>query len=76
LNALENLLNEHADEFAAVFMEPFNFVEPQHEYLKRVKELAHRHGALLIFDEIAAVFTSDWAVRRNFSASHPIWRAW
>ena len=56
LAALEKLLSEHAGEFAAVIMEPFNFVPPTAGYLQGVKELAHRHGALLIFDEICSGF--------------------
>jgi glutamate-1-semialdehyde aminotransferase/spore coat polysaccharide biosynthesis protein SpsF (cytidylyltransferase family) len=53
---LEKLLEEHPDEFAAVIMEPVNFVEPAHGFLEGVKHLAHRHGALLIFDEICVGF--------------------
>ncbi len=56
LAALERLLATHPGEFAAVIMEPVNFVEPQPGYLQGVKELAHRHGALLIFDEICVGF--------------------
>jgi len=56
LPALEKLLAEHRGEFAAVIMEPVNFVEPAAGYLQGVKELAHRHGALLIFDEICSGF--------------------
>lgn len=56
LKVLERLLAEHPGEFAAVIMEPFNFVEPESGYLQGVKELAHRHGALLIFDEICSGF--------------------
>jgi glutamate-1-semialdehyde aminotransferase/spore coat polysaccharide biosynthesis protein SpsF (cytidylyltransferase family) len=56
LPALEKLLSEHPGEFAAVIMEPVNFVEPQPGYLQGVKELTHKHGALLIFDEICTGF--------------------
>ncbi len=56
LATLEKLLQEHRGEFAAVIMEPVNFVEPGAGYLQGVKELAHQHGALLIFDEICSGF--------------------
>jgi glutamate-1-semialdehyde aminotransferase/spore coat polysaccharide biosynthesis protein SpsF (cytidylyltransferase family) len=56
LPALEALLAGHPGEFAAVIMEPVNFVEPAAGYLQGVKELARRHGALLIFDEICSGF--------------------
>jgi glutamate-1-semialdehyde 2,1-aminomutase/spore coat polysaccharide biosynthesis protein SpsF len=56
LPALEYLLASHPNEFAAVIMEPFNFVEPAPGYLNGVKELAARHGAVLIFDEICSGF--------------------
>ncbi len=53
---LEALLKEHPGEFAAVIMEPVNFVEPAPGYLDSVKELARQHGAVLIFDEICSGF--------------------
>ncbi len=56
LPALEKLLTEHPGEFAAIIMEPVNFVEPEPDYLTGVKKLAHKHGALLIFDEICTGF--------------------
>jgi len=56
LVALDTLLTQHPGEFAAVIMEPVNFVEPQPGYLQGVQELARRHGALLIFDEICCGF--------------------
>jgi glutamate-1-semialdehyde 2,1-aminomutase len=37
-------------------MEPVNFVEPLPGFLEGVKEVAHQHGALLIFDEICSGF--------------------
>jgi glutamate-1-semialdehyde aminotransferase/spore coat polysaccharide biosynthesis protein SpsF (cytidylyltransferase family) len=56
LNSLEKLLAEHSGEFAAVIMEPTNFEPPAQGFLQEVKDLAHRHGALLIFDEICCGF--------------------
>lgn len=56
LASLERILKEHHGEFAAVIMEPVNFVEPAHGFLEGVKHLALRHGALLIFDEICSGF--------------------
>jgi glutamate-1-semialdehyde aminotransferase/spore coat polysaccharide biosynthesis protein SpsF (cytidylyltransferase family) len=56
LASLEKLFANHPGEFAAVIMEPFNFVEPAAGFLEAVKDLAHKHGALLIFDEICVGF--------------------
>jgi glutamate-1-semialdehyde aminotransferase/spore coat polysaccharide biosynthesis protein SpsF (cytidylyltransferase family) len=56
LEALDRVLASHPDEFAAVIMEPFNFVWPAEGYLAGVKEIAHKHGAVLIFDEICTGF--------------------
>ena len=56
LGKLETLLQSHAGQFAAVIMEPVNFTEPLPGYLKGVQELAHRHGALLILDEVCSGF--------------------
>jgi glutamate-1-semialdehyde 2,1-aminomutase/spore coat polysaccharide biosynthesis protein SpsF len=54
--ALEQILGAHPGEFAAVILEPVNFVEPTPGYLAAVKELASKHGALLVFDEICTGF--------------------
>jgi glutamate-1-semialdehyde aminotransferase/spore coat polysaccharide biosynthesis protein SpsF (cytidylyltransferase family) len=56
LARLEEILEQHSGEFAAVIMEPVNFVEPAHGFLEGVKLLAARHGAVLIFDEICTGF--------------------
>jgi glutamate-1-semialdehyde aminotransferase len=56
LAALEQLLQSHEGEFAAVMMEPMNFVEPKPGYLEGVRDLAHRHGTLFILDEIITGF--------------------
>jgi len=56
ISSLEKLFHEHPGEFAAVIMEPMNYVEPAPGFLAGVKELAHKHGALLVFDEICSGF--------------------
>ena len=60
LQAIEDLFVRYPGEFAAVMLEPMNTVEPAPGYLKGLKELVHRHGALLIFDEIITGFR--WAI--------------
>jgi len=56
LDALEVVLSEHPDEFAAVMMEPATFDAPTPGYLEGVRDIAHSQGALLIFDEVIAGF--------------------
>jgi glutamate-1-semialdehyde 2,1-aminomutase len=56
LPALERLFARHPGEIAAVIVEPammnVGIVLPDPGYLAGLKEVAHRHGALLIFDEV------------------------
>ena len=53
LTMLERLLEENQGEVGAIMMEPARSELPEPEYLERVKALAHKHGALLIFDEVS-----------------------
>jgi glutamate-1-semialdehyde 2,1-aminomutase len=54
--ALEKAFVNHRDEVAAVIVEPVmmnvGIVLPDAGYLAAIKEIAHKHGALLIFDEV------------------------
>src|SRR5256714_13055072 len=56
LPALEKAFARHKDEVAAVIVEPammnVGIVLPDEGFLGQVKEVAHRNGALLIFDEV------------------------
>jgi glutamate-1-semialdehyde aminotransferase/spore coat polysaccharide biosynthesis protein SpsF (cytidylyltransferase family) len=56
LSSLEKLFREHPGAFAAVILEPVNFVDPAPGFLQGVKDLVRAHGALLIFDEICTGF--------------------
>lgn len=51
---LETKLKENS--VAAVILEPIQSNGPQDGYLMKVKELAHRYGAILIFDEVVSGF--------------------
>jgi glutamate-1-semialdehyde 2,1-aminomutase len=59
LASLEQVFQQHAD-IAAVIIEPvvgnMGCVPPQEGYLKAVRELTSRAGALLIFDEVMTGF--------------------
>jgi glutamate-1-semialdehyde 2,1-aminomutase len=56
LAAVEDLLKKNPDTFAGLIMEPMNVAEPNENYLKELKALLHKHGALLIFDEVITGF--------------------
>jgi len=61
LPALEKAFAHHRDEVAAIVVEPammnLGIVLPDQGYLAAIKEIAHRHGALLIFDEVKTGIT-------------------
>jgi len=56
LASVERLLSEHS--VAAVILEPVvgnsGFIEPTEGFLKGLRELTTKHGALLVFDEASA----------------------
>ncbi len=56
IESLKRIFSDHKNQVAAVIMEPLGVVEPEDNFLGQVKELAHRNGALLIFDEIVSGF--------------------
>jgi glutamate-1-semialdehyde aminotransferase/spore coat polysaccharide biosynthesis protein SpsF (cytidylyltransferase family) len=60
LGTVEALLHKYPNEFAALIIEPAGAVEPAPGYLQGLKDLVHRHGALLIFDEVITGFR--WSI--------------
>ncbi|MBI5498316.1 MAG: glutamate-1-semialdehyde 2,1-aminomutase [Deltaproteobacteria bacterium] len=58
--ALERAFEQHKDAIAAFIVEPvvgnMGLVPPQDGYLKAIKEVCNRHGALLILDEVMTGF--------------------
>jgi len=59
LASLEAVLATHQNQVAAVIIDPVSGERPEAGFLAGVKELAHKHGALLIFDEIVTGFRLD-----------------
>jgi glutamate-1-semialdehyde 2,1-aminomutase len=58
--AVEKLFDLHRDKIGAVIVEPvaanMGVVPPTPEFLKTLREITSRHGALLIFDEVITGF--------------------
>ncbi|RAW45580.1 aspartate aminotransferase family protein [Halorubrum sp. 48-1-W] len=66
LEYVDEMLHLEGDTVAAVLVEPIvgsnGILVPPDEYLPRLKEIAHDHGALLIVDEVMSGFgrTGEW----------------
>lgn len=56
IKSLKETLAKHPNEYAAVILEPIQGDGTTSEYLQEVKNVAHEHGALLIFDEVVSGF--------------------
>ncbi|MBN1642028.1 MAG: aminotransferase class III-fold pyridoxal phosphate-dependent enzyme [Anaerolineae bacterium] len=59
LDGFQRLIDDHGERLAAVIMEPCRYHDPPPSFLERVRDEAHRCGALLIYDEI----TIGWRLR-------------
>lgn len=63
---IDEMMTLEGDTVAAILVEPIvgsnGILVPPAEYLPRLKEIAHEHGALLICDEVMAGFgrTGEW----------------
>jgi glutamate-1-semialdehyde 2,1-aminomutase len=64
IEELEGIAATHGSTLGAIVMEPIRFSEPTNGFLEKVRAIADRTGAVLIFDEI----TSGW--RHRFGGSH------
>ena len=54
--SLQTIFDRYPGQVAAVIMEPVSIEEPRDDFLAKVKDLAHRNGALVIFDEVITGF--------------------
>jgi len=78
LDYIDEMLMLEGDSVAAVLVEPIvgsnGILVPPEEYLPRLKQIAHDHGALLICDEVMAGFgrTGEWFGCDNFDVTPDI----
>jgi glutamate-1-semialdehyde 2,1-aminomutase len=74
--SFEESLKVHGEEVAAVLVEPivgnFGMVEPKdNDYLENVITLAHKYGALVIFDEVITAFRFHYGSAAQLYNVHP-----
>lgn len=69
INELENIIEKNED-IGLIVMEPLRHHEPENNFLGRVREIADKINAVLIFDEI----TSAW--RMNVGGAHALYKVY
>ncbi len=56
IESLEKIFEENKNQIACVIMEPVGVIEQKDNFLQKVKEITHKNGAILIFDEVITGF--------------------
>lgn len=59
-STLEKIFDQYPQQIAAVILEPVSAEKPTNDFLNKIKEIAHKNGAVLIFDELVTGFR--WAL--------------
>jgi glutamate-1-semialdehyde 2,1-aminomutase len=74
-NELEAIFKEYGNELAAVIIEPvagnMGVVLPEMEFLKLLRKLTEKHGALLIFDEVITGFRVSYSGAQGYYGIKP-----
>jgi len=52
IKELEKIVSEEKNTLAAIVMEPIHSISPENNFLEKVRDIATKAGAVLIFDEI------------------------
>ena len=56
IESVQQLFEEHPGEIAGLILEPAKYDDPSDNFLHRVRDLCHQHGALFILDEMITGF--------------------
>jgi glutamate-1-semialdehyde 2,1-aminomutase len=56
INSVQALFDEYPDQIACLILEPEKDMPPADNFLHKLKELCHKNGAVLIFDEMITGF--------------------
>lgn len=75
LESVEALFDQHGEDIAAVIVEPvagnMGLVLPRDSFLHGLREITHRYGSLLIFDEVISGFRLTFGGYQNLVGIEP-----
>jgi len=71
INSLRKLFAVYSNQVAAVIMEPVTFTPPENDFLTKVYDITHAHGAVLIFDEMVTGFRWSLGGAQQYFGIHP-----
>ncbi len=60
IESLKKIFKKQKNKIGVVIMEPMRFTRPKDNFLKKVKDLSKKNGAILIFDEITSGFHENY----------------
>ena len=60
IESLKKIFKKQKNKIGIVIMEPMRFTQPKNNFLKKVKNLSKKNGAILIFDEITSGFHENY----------------
>ncbi len=67
MDELNEIVQRNKDGLAAIVMEPVRNIQPENDFLNKVRECADNNGLVLIFDEISSGF------RLNSTGAHALY---
>ncbi|CAM6098417.1 unnamed protein product [Calypogeia fissa] len=75
LEAVEKIFDENKDEIAAVILEPVvgnaGYIPPTIEFLRGLREITKKNGALLVFDEVMTGFRISYGGAQEYFGVTP-----
>lgn len=71
IDELEKIVSENDGKIAAIIMEPVHTDEPKNNFLQKVRVIADRIGAVLVFDEITVGFKLTMGGAHLLYGVHP-----